>query len=48
MAGELSSSRSQLKTLESDLKDFKEINKKYTDQLIKVKVLRLDLCFLQY
>ncbi|KAJ6508778.1 hypothetical protein C8R45DRAFT_1050733 [Mycena sanguinolenta] len=38
MAGELSSSRSQLKGLESDLKDFKEINKKYTDQLIKVKM----------
>ncbi|KAK7048369.1 DNA repair protein rad50 [Favolaschia claudopus] len=38
MAGELSSSKSQLKTLESDLKDFKDINKKYTDQLIKVKM----------
>ncbi|KAF8134783.1 AAA domain-containing protein [Mycena galopus ATCC 62051] len=38
MAGELSSSRSQLKTLESDLRDFKDINKKYTDQLIKVKM----------
>ncbi|KAJ7109736.1 hypothetical protein C8R43DRAFT_904551 [Mycena crocata] len=38
MAGELSSSRSQLKSLEGDLKDFKDINKKYTDQLIKVKM----------
>ncbi|KAJ6559188.1 hypothetical protein DFH09DRAFT_921753 [Mycena vulgaris] len=38
MAGELSSSRSQLKSLEADLKDFKDINKKYTDQLIKVKM----------
>ncbi|KAJ6613278.1 P-loop containing nucleoside triphosphate hydrolase protein [Mycena sp. CBHHK59/15] len=38
LAGELSSSRSQLKSLESDLKDFKDINKKYTDQLIKVKM----------
>ncbi|KAJ7250863.1 AAA domain-containing protein [Mycena haematopus] len=38
LAGELSSSKSQLKELESDLKDFKEINKKYTDQLIKVKM----------
>ncbi|KAJ6584989.1 hypothetical protein B0H19DRAFT_405342 [Mycena capillaripes] len=38
LAGELSSSRSQLKTLEDDLRDFKDINKKYTDQLIKVKM----------
>ncbi|KAJ7044129.1 hypothetical protein C8F04DRAFT_1228961 [Mycena alexandri] len=38
LAGELSSSRSQLKSLEADLRDFKEINKKYTDQLIKVKM----------
>ncbi|KAJ7459863.1 hypothetical protein FB451DRAFT_1182155 [Mycena latifolia] len=38
LAGELSSSRSQLKSLEGDLKDFKDINKKYTDQLIKVKM----------
>ncbi|KAJ7175865.1 P-loop containing nucleoside triphosphate hydrolase protein [Mycena filopes] len=30
--------KSQLKSLEADLKDFKEINKKYTDQLIKVKM----------
>ncbi|KAJ7784558.1 hypothetical protein B0H16DRAFT_1492970 [Mycena metata] len=38
LAGELSSSRSQLKSLETDLKDFKDVNKKYTDQLIKVKM----------
>lgn len=39
-AGELSSDRSQLRTWENDLKEsFKDINKKYTDQLIKVKVL---------
>ncbi|KAJ7675825.1 AAA domain-containing protein [Mycena polygramma] len=38
LAGELSSSRSQLKSLEDDLRDFKDINKKYTDQLIKVKM----------
>ncbi|KAJ7095861.1 hypothetical protein B0H15DRAFT_827394 [Mycena belliarum] len=38
LAGELSSSRNQLKSLENDMKDFKDINKKYTDQLIKVKM----------
>lgn len=38
IAGELSSHKSQLKTWEADLKEFKDINKRYTDQLIKVKV----------
>ncbi|KAG6831939.1 hypothetical protein H0H92_006540 [Tricholoma furcatifolium] len=37
IAGELSSHQAQLKSLESDLKEFKDINKKYTDQLIRVK-----------
>lgn len=38
LGGELSSQRAQLNQLESDLKDFKDINKRYTDQLIKVKM----------
>jgi len=38
IGGELSSHRSQLTTWEEDLREFKDINKMYTDQLIKVKV----------
>lgn len=38
IAGEVSSHKSQLKALESDLKEFKDINKQYTDQLIRVKM----------
>lgn len=38
IGGELSSNRTQLKTWEVDMREFKDINKKYTDQLIKVKV----------
>ncbi|KDQ62331.1 hypothetical protein JAAARDRAFT_66083 [Jaapia argillacea MUCL 33604] len=38
IGGELSSHKSQLKTLETDLKEFKNVNKKYTDQLVKVKM----------
>ncbi|KAG5648426.1 hypothetical protein DXG03_005000 [Asterophora parasitica] len=38
IAGEVSSHQSQLKALELDLKEFKNINKKYTEQLIRVKV----------
>ncbi|PFH54076.1 hypothetical protein AMATHDRAFT_852 [Amanita thiersii Skay4041] len=38
IAGELSSHKSQLESWESDFKEFKDINKKYTDQLIKVKM----------
>ncbi|KAF7288559.1 AAA-23 domain-containing protein [Mycena chlorophos] len=38
LAGELTSQNTQLKSLEADLKDFKNINKQYTDQLIKVKM----------
>lgn len=38
IGGEVSSQKSQLKTWENDLKEFKDINKRYTDQLIKVKV----------
>jgi DNA repair protein RAD50 len=30
--------RAQLKALEHDMKEFKDINKDYTDQLIRVKV----------
>jgi len=38
IGGELSSHRSQLTTWEEDLREFKDINKMYTDQLIKVKM----------
>ncbi|KAI0822321.1 hypothetical protein BC628DRAFT_691139 [Trametes gibbosa] len=38
IGGELSSYKSQLKTLEHDARDFKNIHKKYRDQLIKVKM----------
>ena len=34
----LTSSREQLSTWEHDLRDFKDINKKYTEQLIRVKM----------
>ncbi|KAG6830973.1 hypothetical protein H0H87_006624 [Tephrocybe sp. NHM501043] len=37
-ASEVSSHQSQLKALEVDLKEFKNINKKYTEQLIRVKM----------
>ncbi|KAF9533118.1 P-loop containing nucleoside triphosphate hydrolase protein [Crepidotus variabilis] len=36
--GELGSMKAQTKTLEDDLKQFKDVYKKYTNQLIKVKV----------
>lgn len=39
--GELGSLKSQLQSLESDFKEFKDVNKKYTDQLIRVKVITL-------
>ncbi|KAG7088433.1 hypothetical protein E1B28_012426 [Marasmius oreades] len=39
IAGEISSKKSQLDTWEGDLKkDFKDINKRYTDQLIRTKM----------
>ncbi|KAF8798952.1 hypothetical protein BYT27DRAFT_6885490 [Phlegmacium glaucopus] len=38
LTGELSSLKVQLKSLETDLKEFKDVHKKYTDQLIRVKV----------
>ena len=38
IGGELTSLRAQLQKLEEDLREFKDINKKYTDQLVKVKV----------
>ncbi|KAJ3995719.1 P-loop containing nucleoside triphosphate hydrolase protein [Lentinula boryana] len=38
IGGEISSHRSQLKTWEADAKEYKDVNKHYTDQLIKVKM----------
>lgn len=38
LGGELNSYESQLKQLEADLEDFKDVHKKYRDQLVKVKV----------
>ncbi|KAI5890396.1 uncharacterized protein SCHCODRAFT_01155975 [Schizophyllum commune H4-8] len=38
IGGMLTSSREQLSTWEHDLRDFKDINKKYTEQLIRVKM----------
>ncbi|KAN0125486.1 P-loop containing nucleoside triphosphate hydrolase protein [Lactarius tabidus] len=38
IGGELTSLRAQLQTLEKDLGDYRDTNKKYTDQLIKVKM----------
>ena len=38
IGGEISSHQEQLKMTERDLRDFKDINKRYTDQLVKVKV----------
>lgn len=38
LTGELGSLKAQLKSLENDLKEFKDVHKKYTDQLIRVKV----------
>ena len=34
----MASLRTQLQTLERDLRDYKDINKKYMDQVVKVKV----------
>ncbi|KAH8998513.1 hypothetical protein EDB92DRAFT_1835583 [Lactarius akahatsu] len=38
IGGELTSLRAQLQTLEKDLGDYKDTGKKYTDQLIRVKM----------
>ncbi|KAF8627436.1 hypothetical protein AX17_006250 [Amanita inopinata Kibby_2008] len=38
IAGELSSHKAQLESWESDYKEFKDVSRKYTDQLIKVKM----------
>ena len=38
LQGALASDTAQMKSFESDLKEFKDINKRYRDQLIKVKV----------
>ncbi|KAI0771249.1 hypothetical protein BD413DRAFT_604552 [Trametes elegans] len=38
IGGELSSYKSQLQTLENDARDFKNIHRKYRDQLVKVKL----------
>lgn len=45
IGGEISSLQAQLDTLQSDMKDFDNIAKKYRDQLIKVKV-RSYICLL--
>jgi hypothetical protein len=42
IGGELGSERTRLKELEKDMKDFKDIQKRYMNQLIKVKVSLLD------
>ncbi|OJA09417.1 hypothetical protein AZE42_03080 [Rhizopogon vesiculosus] len=38
IGGEISSHQDQLKLTEKDLRDFKNINQRYTDQLVKVKM----------
>ncbi|KAN0123479.1 P-loop containing nucleoside triphosphate hydrolase protein [Russula decolorans] len=38
IGGELTSLRAQLQRLEADLGEYKDINKQYTDQLVKVKM----------
>ncbi|TDL22235.1 hypothetical protein BD410DRAFT_272559 [Rickenella mellea] len=38
LSGELSSLKAQVKTVEGDLKEFKDITKRYTEQLVKVKM----------
>lgn len=38
MTGELGSDRLKTKEIEDDLKEYKNVAKQYTDQLIKVKV----------
>ena len=38
IGGELSSLKSQAETLENDLAEFENVNRRYKDQLIKVKV----------
>ena len=38
IGGELNSLRVQLKTQETDMKDYKDIAKQYREQLVKVKV----------
>jgi len=38
LGGEISTLRDQLDMLQKDLDDFKDINKRYTDQLVKVKM----------
>ncbi|KZV65287.1 hypothetical protein PENSPDRAFT_655878 [Peniophora sp. CONT] len=38
IGGELNSLKAQLKVLEKEVKEYKDINQKYTDQLVKVKM----------
>ncbi|KIM43207.1 hypothetical protein M413DRAFT_444016 [Hebeloma cylindrosporum] len=38
LTGEIGAQKAQLKSLENDLKEFKDVYKNYTDQLIRVKV----------
>jgi DNA repair protein RAD50 len=39
IGGELSSLKDNAKTQEKDMKEFKDVNRRYKDQLVKVKVL---------
>lgn len=48
LGGEMASHRAQLSTWESDLKEFKDVSKRYTDQLVKVKVCGAVLVFLNW
>jgi hypothetical protein len=43
IGGELSSLKDQVQTLEYDLAEFENVNKRYKDQLIKVKVGTFEL-----
>lgn len=38
IGGELSSLKDQVETLENDLAEFENVNRRYKDQLVKVKV----------
>ncbi|THH27305.1 hypothetical protein EUX98_g6880 [Antrodiella citrinella] len=38
IGGELSSAQAQLKTLESDFREYREVNRRYREQLVKVKL----------
>ncbi len=48
LGGEISTLRDQLDMLQKDLDDFKNIDKRYTDQLVKVKVSGAEACGLKW